>query len=95
MTTGFRASAKRDPWFGMLSVMAPFIGWFLSLAFFSLRSVLDLTFLNLYVFPLTLICGIGFAVAAWKRHEKHWALLWIGLILNSVLLVFLLLYTWG
>ena len=92
MTTEFRASAKRDPWFGMLSVMAPFIGWFLGLTFLSLLSFWDLSFLSLYILPLTPICGIGFAVAAWKRHEKHWALPWIGLLLNLAILCFGLLY---
>jgi hypothetical protein len=80
MTTEFKASAKHDPWFGVLSVTAPFISLPLSIVVF------------LPLLGLTPIVGVGCAVAAWIRHEKQWALPWIGLLLNLALLFFLFRY---
>jgi hypothetical protein len=45
--------------------------------------------LGLCILPLTPICGVGFAVAAWVRHEKYQALPWIGLLLNLVVMYFI------
>lgn len=74
------------PTFGLLSVFAPVIGAFLF--YFTeliLCDFIPFAFLLLIlIVPMTPLCGIGFAIMSWLRHERYFVLAYIGLILNLV-----------
>jgi hypothetical protein len=83
MTTQVATRARRPAICGTLSITAPFIGAILC---YVLIWVSPTGFvLGLLLIPLSLICGVVFAVSAWIRRERYWLLPSIGLPMNLAL----------
>jgi hypothetical protein len=83
MTTDSKPIKACTPKFGQLSIAAPFIGAISAAllfgVFFQSAPIAIFAFL---LIPLSPICGVVFAVMAWKRREPYWALPVIGLLIN-------------
>ena len=91
MITESKSTVAVVPTFGALSVAVPFIGVFLFLLLASLFSTVAFAFIvAILIIPLSPICGVVFAVVAWKRGERYWALRWIGLLINLAAIYFLI-----
>ena len=81
------SETRRAPTCGILSIAAPFIGAFLFWVLMWVFTDFSLSFvLGLSLIPLSPMCGVGFAVAAWIRRERCWLFPWIGLFINLALL---------
>jgi hypothetical protein len=81
---------RRAPLCGVLSLAAPFAGFALACLVdrvYVRHAPLDAGFqLMAYVFfPIygSVLCGLILAGAAALRHEKLWALRWIGFLVNA------------
>ena len=83
-----KALVDRNPIFGTLSVAAPFLGGVLV---YLLICQANSFFVGLFMVPLSLICGVILAIMAWLRGERSRWLAWIGLLLNSTLLILVIL----
>lgn len=81
------------PVFGKLSIVAPVIGVFLMCLNASVIRSTELYVPWLFLLLLLLVCGIAFAIAAWKRDELYRPLWWIGLFLNLAILLSVILIT--
>jgi hypothetical protein len=83
-----KAIVGRKPIFGTLSVAAPFLGGVLV---YLLICQANSFFVGLFMVPLSLIGGATLAIVAWLRRERYRWLAWIGLPLNSALLILVIL----
>jgi hypothetical protein len=83
-----KAVVSRNPIFGTLSVAAPFLGGVLV---YLLICQANSFFVGLFMVPLSLIGGATLAIVAWLRRERYRSLAWIGLPLNSALLILVIL----
>jgi hypothetical protein len=75
----------RKPVFGVLSVLAPFIGVLavdLLVNYVSDTRSYARTHLVVYVLFGTPVCGLGFAVTTWVRRERYWLFPYLGIVLN-------------
>jgi hypothetical protein len=77
--------SKRAPICGLLSVAASTMCWFGVYWLMKRHPVEGLPFGQLFV-PYCALGGLAFAIAAWVRGEKYWALPLIGLLLALAVL---------
>jgi hypothetical protein len=89
MSSESDSTSVRKPIFGWLSVATPFIGGFAYYVF--MDAILNAySPIPVFLTASTPIWGILLAAISWMCGERPRVLLWIGLILNSGILVVLI-----
>lgn len=93
MTTESKPATKRSPVFGLLSILAPFVGGLLLLAVQDHAGTMDYmenANKRWDILIGTPIIGTALVVTAWIRHEQYLTLRFVGLFFVLVMALILL-----